>query len=485
MTEILEHAKRVAVVGGGITGLAAAHRLHELEPSWEIALFESADRLGGVMQTEHCDGFCIERGPDSMITQMPWGLDLCRRIGFSDELIGTNSVHRKTYVVRDGRLLQLPEGLAVMAPSRFWPVVTTPILSIPGKLRLGWEYFVRSQTGAEDTSLAEFARRRVGREAFERLVQPLASGIYMGDPERLSVRAAFPRFVEMETKHGSLIRGTRISKQQQPPNGDSGPRYSLFVAPRQGMSSLIDAIAARIPQETVRLNHRIEEINRLPHGWALSSQGPEGEPKTEHFDAVVVATNASAASRLFSGVSNDLSTELREIEHSGCVVVVLAYDRSQIAHALDGFGFVVPHVENRQVLACTFSSVKYDHRAPKDNVLLRVFLGGTCRPEAMDMSDESLLRTVSSELEPLLGITGQPKLMRISRWPSVMPQYNVGHLDRVERIETAAEQLPRLALAGNAYRGVGIPHCIHSGEQAAEKLSQELNGVSLSKSVST
>ncbi|MCP4784809.1 MAG: protoporphyrinogen oxidase [Fuerstiella sp.] len=469
---------RIAVVGGGISGLAAAHRLTELDMPSDVVVFESGDRTGGVLATESVDGFRIESGPDSMLSQLPWGIDLCRRIGFTDRLVGTSDQYRQTWIVRSGRLLALPDGLAIMAPSRIWPTVRSPILSVLGKLRLACEPFVSRRSATTDESLADFACRRVGREAFERLVQPLVSGIYMADPRQLSIRAALPRFVEMESKHGSLIRAARRAarNRKSAPTGSSNSALptSMFVAPRDGMGSLASALTERLPPESIRLRTNVKQLSRKPEGgWRLSGDC-DSNGFDENFDAVIVAAPSSRAAHIVRETDASLADELSQIQQSGCVVVTLAFAREDVAHPLNGYGFVVPQVEQRDIIACTFSSVKYENRAPEGQVLLRVFLGGATRPELMELDDEAVLSTVLRELEDLLGIQGRPSVTRIVRWPNIMPQYHVGHLDRIERIEAAVATIPYLELAGNSYRGVGIPHCIRSGEQAAERIAQSI-----------
>jgi oxygen-dependent protoporphyrinogen oxidase len=268
---------RVAVIGGGISGLAAAHRLTELDPRANVSIFESSHRLGGAIATESVDGFRIESGPDSMLSQLPWGVDLCCRIGITDELIGTNSKHRQTWIVRSGRLIPLPDGLAIMAPRRLWPTVCSPILSVRGKLRLACEPFIRRRTQATDESLADFASRRVGREAFERLVQPLVSGIYMADPHRLSIQAALPKFAAMESEHGSLIRAARRSAKTNPKTpAETKPSLipsSMFVAPRTGMEGLVTALAQRLPAGSIRRSSTVQELIQKPEGgWQLRGQ---------------------------------------------------------------------------------------------------------------------------------------------------------------------------------------------------------------------
>ncbi|MEO2029745.1 MAG: protoporphyrinogen oxidase [Fuerstiella sp.] len=472
---------RVAVIGGGISGLAAAHRLTELDSPFDIVVLESGDRPGGVLATESVDGFHIESGPDSMLSQLPWGIDLCRRIGFTDRLVGTSDQHRHTWIVHSGRLLALPDGLAIMAPSRIWPTVRSPILSVLGKLRLACEPFVSRRSAATDESLADFACRRVGREAFERLVQPLVSGIYMADPQQLSIQAALPRFVEMESKHGSLIRAARraAKSKKATPTGDSSSPLptSMFVAPRDGMGSFVSALTERLPSGSIRLRTTVKHLSRQSDGgWRLSGDC-DSNGFDESFDAVIVATPSDCAARLVRQTDASLTDQLSHLEQSGCIVVTLAFARKDVAHPLNGYGFVVPQVEQRDIIACTFSSVKYENRAPEGQVLLRVFLGGATRPELMELDDDAVLNTVLRELDDLLGIQGRPSLTRIARWPNVMPQYHVGHMDRIERIEAAVATIPHLELAGNSYRGVGIPHCIRSGEQAAERIQQTVGAV--------
>ncbi|HEV3416993.1 MAG TPA: protoporphyrinogen oxidase [Pirellulales bacterium] len=466
----LAPSRRIAVIGGGIAGLAAAHRLLELDPLVRVTIYEASDRLGGSLHTVSRDGFLVEQGADSFITNVPWGVDLCRRIGLGDELIGTNPEERRAFVVRRGRLRPVPDGFVLMAPSRIWPVVTTPILSPLGKLRLAWEYFIPPRASDGDESLASFVRRRLGREAFERLVQPLVAGIYTADPEKLSLAATLPRFQEMERLHGGLIRAA-LRGNSAPSDGPinhavdqepaSGARYALFVTPRGGLSSIVSAITARLPAGTVRLNTAVERIVRDGNRWRLSDV---------EFDAVIVAAPATIASRLLADVDGELATELSAIENAGAVVVSMAFDRQQIRHPLDGFGFVVPAIERRRILSASFSSVKFPGRAPADKALIRTFVGGACQRELVDLSDADLEQFVSEELGDLLGITGQPLWTMIARWSQSMPQYHLGHLDRVARIEARARALPGLALAGNAYRGVGIPQAIHSGEEGAARL---------------
>lgn len=460
---------RVAIIGGGIAGLAAAHRLHEIEPPLSITLFEAADRLGGALRTEQQGGYLLELGADNFITNVPWGVELCRRLGLADQLLPTRESQRRAMVVHRRKLVPVPAGFRLLSPTRTLPILRSPLLSWPGKLRMLAERFVPRANGDEDESLAAFARRRLGREAFERLVQPLVAGIYTADAEKLSMRAALPRFVEMERQHGGLIRAARYATSSDSAD-ESGARYGMFVAPRGGMSSIVDALAARLPRETARLSCAVREIApAADRSWTVLVDG-----KAERFDAVVLAAPAPAAATLLASFDAELAEDLRQIEYAGSAIVLLGYRRDQIAHPLDSFGFVVPTLERRGILAASFSSVKFEERAPRDRVLIRVFLGGAERPEQVALDDEALRQMAIEELAELLGAAGEPELTRVVRWPNSMPQYHVGHVRRVERIESRAARFPTLALAGNAYRGVGVPHCIHSGEQAAERIAKSL-----------
>ena len=463
-------APRVAIIGGGIAGLAAAHRLVELQPDVRLTLFEASGRLGGVLSTVHENGFQVEQSADNFITTLPWGLGLCRRLGLSEQLIQTNPQHRQTFVVRKGRLHKLPDGFLMMAPTRLWPLAVTPILSPLGKFRAALEYFIPPRRDDGDESMAAFVRRRLGREVFERLVEPLVGAVYAADMERLSVLATLSRFREMELNHGSLIRAMRRQmKNREQPKGESGARYSMFVTLRDGLTAIVDEIARRLPAGSVQLNTRVESIERTPDGWRVSLASPLS-PLPSLYDAVVIAAPSHEAARLLRPTDVALAADLATIEHSGTAIVSVGYDESQVGHPLDGMGAVVPGIEQSPLLAVSFSSRKYTHRAPAGTVLLRAFVGGARQPHLADMNDVALVPLVLGELGKLLQIDGPPRFLNVAHWPGTMPQYHVGHKELVARIDQRAAALAGLHLAGNAYRGVGLPDCIHSGEQAAERI---------------
>ena len=515
--------RRIAIIGGGLSGLAAAHRLMELtQPAslpassrCEITLLEAGPRLGGIVGTTHRNGYLIDTGADSFLTNKPGAIGLCRRLGLEGKLVATDPRYRGVHVVFDGRPVPIPAGFQLLSPTSIWPMLTSPILSPWGKLRLLLESCVPSRIAREateltDESLASFVRRRFGREVLERLVQPLVGGIYTSDPEQLSLAATLPRFLEQERDFGSLIRAARAAKSNESTHGtksrpatshdqtSSGARYGLFAGLAGGMEDLLAALRSRVEAGgTVKLNTRVTAIQRpltnpqreqgrslsesrdsLADAAGYSCDGGRATQQTGYrlalsdgssqtFDAVIVATTTHHAALLLDGLAPELASELRQIEYASSAIVVTGHRLADVAHPLDSFGLVVPHRERRQILATSFSSRKFPERAPAGSVLLRTFVGGAMQPELNDLPDDELLRIVQSELNELLGVRGEPELSLVVRYPRAMPQYHVGHLDRVARIEALTARHSGLALAGNAYRGVGIPDAIQSGESAA------------------
>jgi oxygen-dependent protoporphyrinogen oxidase len=455
---------RIVIIGGGISGLAAAHRLTELHKEAQVTLIEASDRLGGTIQTEHRDGFLLERGPDSFISEKPHAIALAKRLGLESQLIQTNEEYRRSFIVRDGRLRAVPEGFQLMAPSRMWPFITSDIFSIPGKVRMAADLFLprKSTNGSSDESLASFVRRRLGEEALVRMAQPMVGGIYTADPETLSLRATLPRFLDMEQKHRSLILAmARLGRAQKA--GTSGARYSLFLSFERGMQVLVDGLiqATRINAD-LRVRTRAQRLT-FDHGWTITTD------KNEQIkaDAVCLAVPAYIAASLLGG---QLAEKLRAIKYASTATINFGYRRAAIKHPLNGFGFVVPFVEKRSLIACTFSNVKFAGRAPEDQVLLRAFAGGALQPEIFALDESEMSKRVEADLRELLGICEDPRFIEVAKWERSMPQYEVGHIDRVSEIEKLVSELPGLTLAGNAYHGAGIPDCIRSGEAAAEYL---------------
>ena len=456
---------RIVVVGGGITGLAAAHRVHELNPSVEVILLEASDRLGGTIHTEHRDGFLLERGPDSFISEKPEALALAKRLGLESQIIETNETYRRSFIVGNGRLRAVPEGFQLLAPSRMWPFITSDIFSLAGKARMAADLFLprKNTNGVSDESLASFVRRRLGEEALARMAQPMVGGIYTADPETLSLRATLPRFLDMEQKHRSLILAMLRQGRAQK-TGTSGARYSLFLSFDRGMQVLVDALTQI--KAVIRMNTRVETLKRDGPGWTITTQSGE----QLQADAVCLAVPAHIAASLLSDSSDPLAQKLKAIKYASTATINFGYRRSAIAHPLNGFGFVVPFIEKRSLIACTFSNVKFSDRAPDGHVLLRAFAGGALQPEIFGLDDATMSARVEADLRELLGIREDPLFVEVAKWERSMPQYEVGHLDRVNEIEKLVAELPGLALAGNSYRGAGIPDCIRSGESAAKML---------------
>jgi oxygen-dependent protoporphyrinogen oxidase len=456
-------------VGGGVSGLAAAHRAveraRERGRPLELTLLEGADRLGGTIQTERRDGFLVECGPDSFLSEKPWALALCRRLGVEDRLARTDDRFRRVFVVFRGRMHPLPDGFQLLAPTRLGPFLASSLFSWPGKLRMACD-LVLPRGGHADESLGAFVKRRLGREALERVAQPLVAGIYTADPDDLSLGATMPRFLELERRERSVILGLWRAARKAPAlhAGTSGARWSLFVTFTDGMEELIRQLAMRLPPGAVRLKERATAVAREGAGWRVATAS--GAVFTG--DAVVLSPEAHQAARLLRYVDPGLAHLLEGIPYASAATVTFAHRRADIRHPLDGFGFVVPQVERRPIIAGTFSSVKYPGRAPEGHALLRVFMGGALNESALEADDAALVETARAELGRLLGVTGAPLFTRVARHARAMPQYHVGHAARAEAIELAVARHPGLRLAGGAYRGVGIADCVRSGEEAAE-----------------
>jgi oxygen-dependent protoporphyrinogen oxidase len=459
----------VVVVGGGIAGLAAAYRLTRLEPPVAVTLVEASPRLGGKIVTERADGFAIEGGPDSFLSAKPRGIGLCRELGLEHHLQGTTPRRRRAFVLRRGRLHDLPEGLSGLVPTRLGPMLRSGLVSPRGKARLALDYVLPPRRDDEDEALGAFVRRRLGREVYENLVEPLMAGIYAGDGERLSLAATFPQLRDGERAHGGLIRGVLAAKRRGAASGVGPGARPAFVAPQGGMATLVEALAERLETAGVRtlLGAEVGRIDgeEGPRSGRYRVRLAGGEEVAA--DAVVVATPAFVAADLVAGIDPSLATELASIPHASSAIVSLAYPRDVVTHPLDGHGYVIPRVEGRAALACTWTSAKWARRAPDGFVLLRVFVGRFGRDEAVAGSDETLIRLARDEVGDTLGIAPTPSLTRVHRWRHGMPQYVLGHPDRLAAIERRLQVLPGLALAGNAYRGVGLPDCIASGEAAA------------------
>jgi len=462
--------KHIVIAGGGIAGLSTAYALQKQAEAARVplhlTLVEADNRLGGKIATRRRDGFVIEGGPDSFITQKPEAVALCRELGLGDQLIGTNEAARRVLIVQRRRLLEMPEGVRLVVPTRFWPFVASPLISWPGKMRMGLDLFIPPRRDDGDESLADFLRRRLGQEALEKLGEPMMAGIHVADAERLSLLGTFPRFRQIEQKHGSLVRGMLAAQRNAPPL-KNGKRPSIFMTLRDGLDGLVTALEGAFRGE-VLLGIRLTQLHHHPE----SSSPYElrcADGRVLRAEAVVLATPARDSARLLAPWS-DLAAELTQIRYLSTATLSLAFDRAAFEHSLDGSGFVIPRKERRTMLACTWTSTKFADRAPADGVLLRAFIGGP-DGEAAALADEAdLVAAVRAELSELMGVRAAPLFHELFRWPHANPQYDVGHLQRIDQIEQmAAEVLPGLFLTGSAYRGVGIPDCVAQGQATAEK----------------
>jgi oxygen-dependent protoporphyrinogen oxidase len=465
----------VVIVGGGITGLATAYYLQKQAATQAIpltyTLLEQGDALGGKIITEYVEGFgeqpfVIEGGPDSFLTQKPWALQLARELGLGDRLLGTNDHLRKVFVLNRSKPTPLPDGVLLIVPTRLMPFIRSPLLSPLGKLRMGMDLFLPGKQDDEDETLADFIRRRLGAEALDKIAEPLMAGIYNAEAERQSLLATFPRFRELEKQHGSLIKGMLAGQRRRAAGHKPLP---MFMSLQGGVQELVKTLAHKLNGE-VRLNARVRQIDRLEAGGYRLILS-DGDPLQA--DAIVMTTPAYAAAKLLEPLAPQAAAELGAIRYVSTGTISLAYRRQEIAHPLNGFGLVIPASEHRPINAITWTSTKFNHRAPAGYALLRVFVGGSRNPQAMALDDETLLALVRGELHKIMGIDAAPIFHRIYRWPNANPQYDVGHLERVAAVEAA---LPlQVYVAGSPYRGIGIPDCVHQAQQAAEKVIRQHN----------
>ncbi len=462
--------KRIAIIGGGIAGLSAAYELElhrQQGAEVEYVVYEASSRLGGVLQTEHVEDCLIEAGPDSFLTEKPWASDLCQELGIGNEIIGSNDAARKTYILLHNRLIPMPDGLMFLVPTQILPTVMSPLFSRATKFRMAREWFypkhdLSNPTHGEDETVAALVERHYGKEMVERLADPLLSGVYGGEASELSVRAVLPRFADMEAKYGSLGRAMLAQKKAASKKTPTPPR-PIFSSLRGGMSRLVEVLVSRLNPERLRTNIPITEIQRREYGWLVNTAAGGSS-----FDAVVLATPTPAAAQLIRHSAPALAQELAEIRYSSSVTVGLVYEGD--IELPPGFGFLVPKTENKRLLACTFVHNKFPHRTPENRCLLRCFLGGSRDEAALSLSNDAIIALVRRELEEILDLNATPLAARVYKWPSSMAQYSVGHLDRLERIRQLLQETPRLTLAGNGYRGIGVPDCVRTGRESATQM---------------
>jgi protoporphyrinogen/coproporphyrinogen III oxidase len=457
---------RIAIIGGGISGLAAAFALekHRRAGLVEYTLYEASPRLGGVLRTEHIEDCVVEAGPDSFLTEKPWASDLCRQLGLADQFIGSNDADRKTYILVRGRLIPMPDGLMFLVPTKILPTALSPLFSSTTKLRMAQELFHSPQAADGDESVASFVERHYGSEMVGRLADPLLGGIYGGEAASLSVRAVLPRFAEMERTHGSLGRALLAAKKKMPRPANQ-PAPPLFTSLKNGMQQLVETLVSKLNPPSLFTNTSVQSVQLEGGGWKVAAGS-----KSDSFDAIILALPAPAAASILSTCSPELSGELSSIGYSSSITVALGYDRDVRQSLPPGFGFLVTRSEGKRLLAATFVHNKFPHRAPEDRALLRCFFAGANAENIWPLSDDAIIATVRNELQQILGLRATPLFGRVYRWKSAMAQYGVGHLERLDRIERLRQQFRGLALAGNGYRGIGVPDCVRSGSEAVKQV---------------
>ena len=462
--------RRVAIVGGGISGLSAAYYLSQAGLSCTV--IEARPRLGGVICGEHVDGCLVEGGPDSFLAQKPWALDLIREIGIEDQVIGSNDQLRKTYVLRNGRLIVLPDGIQFLVPTKLWPVITSQLIGVRAKAKIATEWLRRPGRQHPDRSVAQFVEDHFGTEVNEYLAQPMLAGVYGGSPENLSVNSVLPTFVDLERRHGSLTRGVLRNRAAASPskaNDQQEKRQPLFLTLKHGMAQLVDTLAERLEGRVRIVTGTAQALEGARASFCLRVNG-----ETIESDEVVLATPAYQAADLIKAHDAQLAKRLGEITYTSSITASLLYPRRRFDRPLDGFGFLVPRAEGMRLTACTWVNTKFPERVSPNRVLLRAFLAAEQAQAAWDQSDERVTALVHEELSTLMGFRADPVEWRLYRWPRAMAQYEVGHKDRIDEIQARLEETPGLHLAGNAYTGIGIPDCIRRSKSLAEKIAADV-----------
>jgi len=454
--------QRIAIVGGGIAGLTAAWQLAHLAQSGapvEAMVFEASPRFGGTVETVRREGFTIECGPDGWVTEKPWARDLAVELGLGGELIASNDATRVTYILNQGRLEPMPDGMRMMVPTDLAALAASPLFSLAAREAYAAEPVraasLKASAPATDESIAAFVERHFGREVLDKVGAPLLSGVFGGDVARLSVRAVMPRFVEMEREHGSLILGLATADPGRTPQ-------AIFTTLASGVGSLINRMLAAIPPRWLHASSPVQSIVRAQTGWTLS-----GSFEQQTFDALVLAVPAHEAQRLLAPILPQ-AAPLLGLETSSAIIVAFAF--SSNFELPQGFGFLVPAGEQSSLLAATFTDQKFPGRAPPGKRLLRAFFGGEHLSPDDARSDAALAQEALSELEKILGPLPSPDFHVVRRWPRSLPQYEVGHLERMASLNAVVAEQPNLYLLGNAYRGVGLPDLIRDARKAARTL---------------
>ena len=459
--------KKIAIIGGGITGLSAAFYLEQARragAALDFTLFEKSGRLGGALLTEVVDGCIVEGGADSFLSEKPAAAELCQELGIADQLVGSNDAQRQTFIVHQKKLVPLPHGMSFFVPTDLKAIQNSKLFSTGGKKKVVSETsFQRTDERPQDLSVRDFVERHFGSEMVERVADPLLAGIYGGDAHQLSMQAVLPRFLEMEKQYGSLIRAMQETR--------AGTAKPLFSSLKNGMGELVDALAEQLPSNALRTSAEVGGLSLVAAKWKLKSKSAEGE-----FDAVVITTPTHAAAQLLNPTSPKITKYLQQISYSSSATVALGFNQktgSKALSGLEGFGFLVPHAAGHRALACTFVHNKFPRRVPAGRALLRIFFGGVHDEAVLQLTDDDLVALARRELSALLNVKDEPEFARVHRWPCSMPQYNVGHKELTNTVAASVNEFPGLILAGSAYGGVGIPDCIRQGRDAARQLIGE------------
>lgn len=470
----MKNMRKVIIIGAGITGLSTAYYLQEKAgDEIDFIILEKRDRPGGVIVTERIDGFIIEGGPDTFVSEKPWTVKLSKELGIEDRLLNSNEDIRKTFIFSDGKLRELPEGIMMMVPIKVIPFLKSDLISWPGKIRACLDLFL-PRKNYEDESLESFVKRRLGKEILEKIAEPLIAGIHACEPENMSLKSTFPRFIEYEKNYGSLIRGMLAAKKEMETwkNNKSEKKLTFFMSFKGGMQELVDALVSALAKN-IFLNKKVTRVDKIETSETIKYLVHVEGNSPILADAVVFTTPSYITAKILGELDKSLANKLNEITWVSSATISLGYKKSDINHPLKGFGFVVPRVENRKIKAVSWNTSKFNYRAPEGYVLLRCFIGGPRKEDYVDLDDESLIKLAREELKEIMGIDAEPVITRVYRWKKEMPQYKVGHSERVKAIEEMSSKHPGLYITGSSYYGVGIGDCIRCGELTAEKIIEQ------------
>ncbi len=477
--------QKIIIIGGGITGLASAYSIEkEAEKKGKhvsITLLEKNSRIGGNIITERDGDFLIEGGPDCFLSEKPWALKMCEKLGMNDSLLCTNDEYRKTFILWKGHLHELPEGVILMIPTKMLPLVRSNLISLPGKLRMAMEPFIPKKKSDKDESLSEFVRRRLGREVLDKIAAPLVAGVHAEDPDTMSVKSRFPRFVQMEEEYGSLIRGMIARRKiNSDPSAGSGRttnhaphayKNTMFMTLKNGLYDLPDTIVKNLKETKIWTNKEVSKIDEsVSEGGGNVYKVSLKNGEVLDADAVILAAPSYETAKLLSELNSSISDILNQIPYVSTATVSLCYKKDTIFHPMNGFGFLVPKPENRKITGATWVSRKFSYRAPDDSILIRCFLGGSHNEALVSLNDRDMIKMVREELRDIMGISAEPMLIRIYRWEKAMPQYVIGHEKRLSILDERLSKYHGIFVTGSAYRGSGISECIKDAQFTAERV---------------